>query len=320
MRVASGLCVGLLLGIWGSQAVNGQTTIPVTQFVIAARTVTLVGDVPPPIASPKVRDLVAQILDERISATNRHELIKRNPELAGELILGLTDQLTPGTPEEYRRIPWIWQIAIETGKQNNPVIIRAVLEVALPEPNQPLHDWRAAVIGGGIISGIGQQGLWPRERMEEILLDQQELLLRWQMAIKEAANLVEDEKEPVGARYDAMRILGLSTWDRYGPQLTRYLQPGVHPDLQRGAVCALADMDHAGAVTALVKGLGHYSEKNRHLALEGLLHGQVRQKTLIEGLEQGMVRPTWITVAQREKLLQIDDQTWRARAEQIFTK
>lgn len=323
MRAISRICFGLMLVSWESSSLLAQPT-QVTLFnaraAIAARTVIVVGDVPPPIASAKVRELVAQILDDRISANKRQDLIKRHPELAGELIGGLTDQLTPGTPEEYRRIPWIWQIAIEAGRRNDPVIIRAVLEEALPDPNQPLHDWRAAVIGGGIISGASQQGLWPLERMEEILLDQPQLSLRWQMAMKEAADLVEDEKEPVGARYDALRMLGLGTWDRYGPQITRYLQPGVHPDLQRGAIGALSDMDHASAVSALIQGLGHYSEKNRQLALDGLLHGAVRQKTLIEGLEAGRVRPVWLTVEQREKLLRIADATWRERAARLFKK
>ncbi|MDB5339609.1 MAG: hypothetical protein JWN70_5228, partial [Planctomycetaceae bacterium] len=100
MHNVSRICVGLMLVSWEFQAIQAQS-VSDTSFnartTIAARTVMVVGDVPPPIASAKVRDLVAQILDDRISATKRQELIKRNPAVAGDLIAGLTDQLTPGT-------------------------------------------------------------------------------------------------------------------------------------------------------------------------------------------------------------------------------
>ncbi len=317
MRALSRICIGLLLVTCGSSPIHAQPVQGVLfdlNMTIAVQTATVAGDVPPPIASPKVRDLVFQILDDRIPVAKRQDLIRRNPELAGDLIGGLTDELTPGTAEEYRRIPWIWRIALGAGTGKDPVIMRAVLEEALPEPNQPLHAWRAAVVGGGIIHGLSQQDLWPLERMQELLLDQKALELRWQMAVAEAAKVIEDEKEPIGARHDAMRMLGLGPWHRYGPQLARYLQMGVHPDLQMGAIGAVADMDHAGAVAALMKGLPHFSEKNRQLAIHGLLRGEVRQKTLIEGLEQGSVRPAWLTLEQREKLMQVADSSWRDRA------
>lgn len=323
MCAALRFCVGLLVIIGVAEQVVAQSPRNLCLAVragIAVRTATVVGDVPPPIASPKVRELVAQILDERIPAAKREELIRRNPGLAGDLIGGLTAELTPGTAEEYRRIPWILGIALGAGKGNDSAIVRSVLEVALPEPNQPLHDWRAAAIGGGLISAISQPGRWPRERMHEILLDQKALQLRWQMALKEASKVVEDPKEALRTRYDAMRMLGLGTWDEYGPQLARYLQAGIPFELQMGAISALADIDHAAAVTSLINGLVHCSEMNRPLAIDGLLRGDVRRKSLIEGLEQGPVRGEWLTSGQQGVLLQITDEAWRERARVFFKK
>lgn len=323
MRAVSLTCWCVLFVFAGSHCIHAESlhdTMFSLQSMFAMRTAVVLSDVPPPIASPEVRNLVAQILDERLPTAKRQELIQRNPKLAADLISGMTNELTTGSQEEFRRIPWLWRIAIGAGKGNDPEIIRAVLDVALPEPKQVLHDWRATVVGGGIINGISQLGLWPAGRLQEILLDQKALQLRWEMAIDEAILVANDEKEVVGIRYDAMRMLGMGVWDRHGRQLERYLQPGVHPELQMGAISGLADMDHAGAVAALIKGMGYYSEKNRQLAVDGLLRGEVRQKTLIEALEQGTVQPAWVTSEQREKLFKIADATWQQRAERVFKK
>ena len=323
MRTCNGISLTLWLTICGSSPVHAgsfQTSLLDLNAGIQVQATAVAGDVPPPIASPKVAELVAQILDDRIPAAKRQELIRRNPELAGDLIGGLTDQLTPGTPEEARRIPWILWISFGAAKGNDPVILLAVLEEVLPEPNQPLHDWRAAAIGRGIINGLSQQGLWPLERMQQILLDQQALQLRWDMAVVEAAQVTEDEKETLSVRADAMRMLGLGTWDKYGPHLTRYLQAGIPAELQLGAIGALADLDHANSVRALIQGLPHFFDKNRNLAVDGLLRSEVRQKTLIEGLEQGQIRPAWMSLEQRDKLLRIADASWRTRAENAFKK
>lgn len=280
----------------------------------------LAGDVPLPIASKKVRDLVIQILNDKIPQNKRHELIEQNPKLAADLIGGITDELTPGTPEEYRRIPLIWRIAIMTGKRNDTEEIRSVLEVALPQPNQPLHDWRAVVIGGGIINGIGLEGHWPLSRIQEVLKDQSALLLRWQMALDEAAKLVEDEKIPPGTRYDALRMVALDRWDRRGPLLQKYLAEGINPELQMGAVSGLVDVDQPAAATLLIKSLPHLPAQNRQLAITGLLRGDARKKLLIEAFENGMAQPAWLNAAERDKLLTIDDPKYRLRAEKVLGK
>lgn len=278
----------------------------------------LAGDVPLPIASKKVRDLVIQLLDEKTPQNKRQDLIEQNPKLAAELIGGITDELTPGTPEEYRRIPLVWRIAIATGQRNDKEEIRSVLEVALPQPNQPLHDWRAVVIGGGIINGISLEGFWPLPRIQEILKDQSALVLRWQLALDEAAKLVEDEKITTGTRYDALRMIALDRWDRRGPQLQKYLGKGVHAELQMGAVSGLVDVDQPAATTLLVNGLRHFAPRNRQLAITGLLRGENRQKLLIEALENGMAQPAWIDAEQRAKLLKTADPEWRMRVVKVL--
>ena len=276
------------------------------------------GDVPPPIASQKVRELVSQILDEKVPATKRVELIQQNPKLAPELISGLTDALTPGTSEEARRIPWIWRIANGTGRANQLDTIRAVLDDALPEPKQPLDNWRAVVVGGGIINGIGQQGTSPRTRLAEVLKDQKALILRWNMALDEAVRVADDPQVPASTRYDALRMVGLDTWERRGLLLEKYLSDATVPELQMGAANALADMEHPEATAALMKHVPALSNKVRYAAVEGLLHSPRHQQQVIEQLEKQTFQLGWLNVEQREKLLKIEDPVWSERAAKVL--
>lgn len=277
-----------------------------------------IADVPPPIASPKVRDLVAQILDEKIPATKRVELIQQNPKLAAELIGGLTDELTPGTAEEARRIPWIWRIANGAGRGNQLDTLRAVLEEALPEPKQPLDNWRAVVVGGGIINGIGQQGTSPRSRLAEVLKNQTALTLRWNMALDEAVRVAEDPQIPPSTRYDALRMLGLDTWERRGQLVEKYLLQASIPELQMGAANALADMEHPTATAVLMEQVPTFSNKVRHSAIEWLLHSVRHQQRVIEQLEKGTFQRGWLDAQQRETVLKIEDSVWSERAVKVL--
>src|SRR6185436_8638196 len=101
---------------------------------------------------------------------------------------------TPGTPQEYDRIPWIWRVAIACGKRNDAGQIKAVLEASLPHEGEPLRDWQAVVIGGGIINGLSERGLWPGDRVAEILGKDDLLLKRWNTALDFASAMADDEK------------------------------------------------------------------------------------------------------------------------------
>lgn len=270
------------------------------------------------ITPKQIRDIAVQIIDDKIPQQKRIDLIAQHPKLAGDLISAMTDDLSTGTPEEYRRIPWIWRVAIAAGKRNDSDEIRSVLQETLPQPNSPLHDWRAVVVGGGIINGISLEGFWPHVRIKEILKDQEALKLRWQMTLAEAAKVVEDEKVPTGTRYDALRIVALDTWERCGKRLAHYLAPGVNEELQQGAVSGLVDVDNAAATQLLIKAASYLSEHNRQFAVAGLLRGEERQKALIQALETGAIKPAWLKQDQRDTLLKIKDEVWQERADKVL--
>ena len=57
-------------------------------------------------------DLADQVLDDARLPREREALISQNPRLAAELIGAMARGLGANRAEEYRRIPWIWRVAI----------------------------------------------------------------------------------------------------------------------------------------------------------------------------------------------------------------
>lgn len=248
----------------------------------------------PDLRGANARELASRILDDAQDLQVRARLVEEHPEQAVSLLREMVRDLKPGTKEEYRRIPWIWRVTIAAGRRNDDGELRKVLEVSLPEADGLLHDWQAVVIGGGVINGISQQGVWPGERVAEILKDRPELQARWRRSQELASAMADDEKVPTGTRYDALRMIGLEPWERRGAQLARYLKKGTHDELQMGAVSALGDMRSPQATAALLSGIGHYSERNRELALDALMRSRERRRALREAVADGRVDAAWI--------------------------
>src|SRR5262245_48259089 len=76
--------------------------------------------------------IASEVLDDQRPMPAREAIIKDHPELSVEMIAAMTDDLTPGTKEEYRRIPWIWRVAIAAGKRNEAGEVLGIMERALP--------------------------------------------------------------------------------------------------------------------------------------------------------------------------------------------
>lgn len=273
-----------------------------------------------PAAAPAVdiKSIARQILDDGRTEAQRKEIVSKHFDRAAELVTAMTSDLDAGTPEEYRRIPWIWRVSIGAARGNNTPILHDLLEVSLPKPGQPLRDWQAVVIGGGIINGISQLNLWPRERLAELVKDDPTLSERWQRLLVQAAEMVDNEKTPTGTRYDALRIIPLDDWNRRGGQLQKYLVKGTHDELQMGAISGLSDVDRPDIAKLLLDGLGHFSAENRGIAISALLRTEQRVASLLNAIEQKQVLPTVLNDAQQKRLRENKNETLRARALQLL--
>jgi hypothetical protein len=228
------------------------------------------------------------IMDGSNSNAAREAAVNANPQFAAELITEMTRDLASGAPEQ-QRIPWIWRVAIAAGKRNDAQAIRRILDASLPRTDEPLREWQAVVIGGGIINGITQAGAWPAERVKEILGDDEVLNARWNRSLELASALADDAKVATGTRYDALRMRGVQPWDKRGEQLSRYLAKDANAELQAGAVSAIGDIHDPKATQALIAALSKLTEANRKLALQALLRDDQRIAALRDAVAAGKV-------------------------------
>ena len=228
--------------------------------------------------------VAALILDKSKPEAERDAAAKANAGRAGEIIPHMTRNLAVGTPAEYDAIPWIWRVAVACGRRNETESLRRLLDASLPAEGGKLLDWQAVVIGGGVINGVSDQGVWPAKRVPEIIGDNVGLRKRWQHALDLAAAMADDETVPVPTRYDALRMLGVEPWEKRGEHLARYLKPGTHEELQMGAVSGLADVDSPRATEALVAAVPTLAAENRQLALKGLTRSEPRALALLDAV------------------------------------
>jgi hypothetical protein len=225
----------------------------------------------------------------------------------------------PDQKEEYRRIPWIWRVAVAAGKKDDLDQLKAVLEVSLPKEKEPLRHWQAVVIGGGLINGVSQAGAWPGKRLSQALGDAA-LAARWSAALRDAFAMADDEKVPTGTRYDALRMVALADWKAAEPVLTKYLKKDAHPELQMGAVSGLGDVESPKAAESLLNGLADLTSGNRNLALAALLRTPERAKALLDALAANKAKAEWLTAEHRTQLLESPKPEVRTLAEKVLQK
>jgi putative membrane-bound dehydrogenase-like protein len=275
----------------------------------------------PPGTLPQKADateLAKQLLDDKTAAPRRQALIDEHPNLAADLIKALTADLKPGTKEEYRRIPWIWRVAVAAGKRNDTGQLKNLLAVSLPAGGEPLRDWQAVVVGGGIINGISLAGAWPAPRLDELVKDDAGLKKRWERARELAAAMADDVRVPTGTRYDALRMIALAGWEKRGAQLAKYLAKGTHNELTMGAISGLCDVDSPKVAALLLDGLSHFSPGNRKLAVDALLRTDDRTTALLDALQAGKVKRALLSDAQVKALRNHKNRALRNRADKML--
>jgi hypothetical protein len=265
---------------------------------------------------PQPSAWVEAVMDDATPAKEREAIINAHRELSVDFLKALIADLKPGA-DEYRRIPWIWRVAIAAGKRNDTGEIHRILDYTLPKNNESLREWQAVVIGGGIINGLGLVGVWPRERLDEILQGDAKLMARWQRANDLASKMADDESVKTGTRYDALRMVAMDSWKRSGAQLTKYLAKGVNGELQQGAIGGLSDMRSPEVASALAAGLGHYSKSNREFALDALVRDEARVAVLLDEFAAGRVTKADLGEQRLEKLNMVSDAKIRARVKQL---
>jgi putative membrane-bound dehydrogenase-like protein len=236
---------------------------------------------------------------------------------AASAIAKLVDGLAVGTPQEYERIPAIWEQALAAGKRNNTSELERLLLLSVPEINADAEHWQVVVLGGGVVNGLSMSGVWPGRRIEELLAGNKPLGERWDRLIELSAAMADDESVPEGTRYDALRLLGTESYESNGQRLAKYLK-NDSVDLQMGAVSGLGDMEDERVAALLIECLGELAAVNRELAVGALLRTDGRIKALLAALEAMPDSMEWLTKEHKSKLLATKSETLRDRAKAIL--
>jgi hypothetical protein len=263
--------------------------------------------------------LARQILDDSRPEAERKQIILDHPQLSLALLKALVvDMPAADSKEEYRRIPWIWRVTVAAGKRNQVAELTPIVDFCVPAPNEPLRDWQAVVLGGGVVNGIGLSGGWPDEQIRAVVAGNSDLSQRWARLLAEAAVMADNPKIFKGTRYDALRIIGLDTWDRRGAQLFRYILNGIDDELQQGAIGGLSDMRSPCVAQALVSGFSHYEPENRGFALRALMRDHDRTLVLLEAIGTGTVKAADLGAERVARLVNHPDPAIRQRARQLL--
>lgn len=274
----------------------------------------------PPVVTEAVDSLAGIILDASNPDKKRQALVQTHVDKAPALVKAMTKDLTPGTEEEYDRIPWIWRVSIALGERNNAEEIQQLLMVSLPQNDEPLRDWQAVVVGGGVINGISRQGKWPKQRIEDILGADDELLARWKRALKLSSRMTDNPQVANPTRYDALRMIAMESWDKRGEQLVSYLTEEVDSELQMGAISGLSDMQAPQVPEVLVAYFDEYStDRNKELALEALMRTDQRKTALLDAVANGRISKSDVGNDRVERLKSASNATVRKQAQQLFS-
>ena len=267
---------------------------------------------------PAAAALVRQILHDSATSQERRALIEGRPELGVALLREFVRDLQPDTEEEYRRIPWIWRTAITAAARNDADELRRILDLSLPRVKEPLADWQAVVVGGGIVDGLSRVGVWPADRVGEILRGNRSLEERWLRAIELAAAMADDATVPNPTRFDALIMVAMQPWERSGAQLQRYLAAGVEDELQRGAVVGLAATRAPHVPGVLLSSLPNLSDRGRTAVLTGMLRTDDRVAALLDAVAAGRVTAAQLGPERIATLKGRADAALRDRARLLF--
>jgi hypothetical protein len=265
--------------------------------------------------------LARQILDDGRPEAERKKIIAEHPALSFALLQALVSDLPKNDlKEEYRRIPWIWRVTVAAAKRNDLTEMKPIVDFSIPQADKPLRDWQAVVLGGGIVNGTGLVGAWPDERMEKMVSDDAALRSRWERTLNLASAMADDPAIFNGTRYDALRIIGVDSWDKRGAQLCRYLKKGkgIDDELVQGAIGGLGTMRSPRVAEAIVAEFPQYNRENRGFALDALLKDPQRMSVLLDAIEAGAVKRGDLSPARAEKLKKSADRSIRKRARKIL--
>ncbi len=129
-----------------------------------------------------------------------------------------------------------------------------------------------------------------------------------------------DEETEISRRILAARLLGYTNFEQSGAVLQKLLDARNPPELQLGAVAALARQNNAkaGALLTEESTWTSYTPRVRSAVIAALVSQPTLIKVLFEAVEQGVVAASDISSIDRRRLMENDDEKISTQADVLF--
>ncbi len=197
------------------------------------------------------------------------------------------------------------QIATIIGAQNNPRIVKSVLDT--------LRSRRDAEFVFPLIRALGD-GL--QRAGSSLAKADTQGSLKPQFA--QAARLAADPQTPEATRAEAVQLLGLTSYTESGATLLALLGGNEPPALQSTALATLARFPEPSLGGELTKRWSGFSARLKSEALTALLARPERTGALLAALEGGVIKPAELSSTQTKPLLAHRDAAVRERATKLL--
>ena len=103
--------------------------------------------------------IATALLDEKQDQKAREALAREaSPRATPVVRASLAGMPDRDEAEEYRRIPWIWRVAVAAGRARDEAALKPLMDASMPTGDERLRDWQAVVLGGGVVMGLSQAG------------------------------------------------------------------------------------------------------------------------------------------------------------------
>ena len=136
----------------------------------------------------------------------------------------------------------------------------------------------------------------------------------------QASQIAADTKAPEATRVPAIHLLALTSYSESGATLLALLGSKESAALQSSALAALARFPEPNLAGDLTMRWGTLSARLKSEALTVLLARPDRAAVAMAALENGTIKPTELSAAQTQSLLNHGDATLRARAIKLIGK
>ena len=235
--------------------------------------------------------------------------------LVGPRLLGAVRETARGTADEGVRAKFLRaSIEVATASQDQSALAHALRVVLELEPQAAL------VALDGLFAVLERTGRDFSALRQESSDDLRSSLDALERVFAAARSVVSDGEADLESRQRALRLLtqGPDARPRDLAVLASLLIPSTPLELQLAVTDRLRDAGDARVPPLLLEGWRSHSPSVRRRILDALLARKRWQVALVQALEEGEIGPRDVDTVRRQRLLELEDEGLRERANGIF--